>query len=78
MPSKSRSVFTSHQVWPAIAIVAIGALAYVASVEASRPAMYRAKATPVAVIDVTRLVDEIDELNSAEAPDKGLRAIQHK
>lgn len=74
MSRKSRSAFMPQQTWPAIAIVAIAALAYVASVEASRPTAYRAEATPVAVIDVARLVDEIDERSEWDIRIEALQA----
>lgn len=56
-----RTHILSRQSWPIAIVVVALALAYTVSVEASRPYVVQATPTAVAVIDVSRLVQEIDE-----------------
>ena len=56
-----RTHVLSRQSWPIAIVVVALALAYTVSVEASRPYVVQAAPTAVAVIDVSRLVQEIDE-----------------
>ena len=56
-----RTHILSRQSWPIAIVVVALALAYTVSVEASRPYVVQAAPTAVAVIDVSRLVQEIDE-----------------
>ena len=47
--------------WPIAIVVVALVMAYTVSVDASRPTIIKAAPTAVAVIDVARLVQEIDE-----------------
>jgi Skp family chaperone for outer membrane proteins len=60
--------------WPALTIVLGVALSYTVAVEASRPMKVMAAPTAVAVVDVSRLVEEIDERGEWDMRIESLRA----
>ena len=60
--------------WPALTVVLGVALSYTVVVEASRPMKVMAAPTAVAVVDVSRLVEEIDERGEWDMRIEALRA----
>jgi Skp family chaperone for outer membrane proteins len=67
-PARQRSIL------PTIAVVLLGALClHTLSVEGSRPLRVAADPTPVAVVDVSRVIDEIDERSDWDIRIEALR-----
>ena len=60
--------------WPALTVVLGVALSYTVAVEASRPMKVMAAPTAVAVVDVSRLLEEIDERGEWDMRIESLRA----